>query len=161
MKEEREFIVNTLKSAGAKGKIHDSVKSMKNCSDVHVCAVMRVGESFTRSGSKRRFEDQEGHRKQRNKLFDRVTVLQVVIADANEEKVDKLLTDFLKKISKGFAVSGNWVDIEIGDADWVEENDSILKSRIAVEFDVTLKGGIYTDTDLKEAAVGMIAADGE
>lgn len=161
MREEREFLVNTLKSAGAKGKIHDSVKSMRNCSDVRVCGVMRVGESFTRSGSKKRFEDKEGLRKQRNKLFDRVTVLQVVIADANEEKVDNLLTDFLKKISKGFYVNGNWVDIEIGDADWVEENDSILKSRIAVEFDVTLKGGIYTDIDLKEAAVGNIAADGE
>lgn len=161
MKEEREFLVNTLKSAGAKGKIHDSVKSMRNCNDVHVCAVMRVGESFTRSGSKKRYEDKEGHRKQRNKLFERVTVLHVVIADTNEEKVDRLLTDFLKNVSKGFPVSGNWVDIEVGDADWVEENDSILKSRIAVEFDVTLKGGIYADVELKAAAVGSIAAEND
>lgn len=158
MKEEREFLVKTLKEAGARGKIHDSLKSVKNCNEIHICAVMRVGESFTRSGSKKIYRDKEDQRIQRNKLFDRETVLHVVIADSTEEKVDNLLTDFLKKVSKGFSVDGNWVDIEIGDADWVEQNDSILKSRIVVEFDVTLKGGIYKDTDLKDVSVGNISS---
>lgn len=161
MKEEREFLVNTLKRAGASGKIHESIKSMKNCSNVHVCGVMRVGESFVRSGSKKRYEDKEGHRKQRNRLFKRVTVLHVVIADANEDKVEHLLTEFLKHVSKGFPVGGNWVDIEIGDADWTEEGDSILKSRIAVEFDVTLTGGIYEDVDIRTAMVGNISLEKE
>lgn len=159
MKEERDFLVRTLKEAGVRGKIHESMKTLKNCSEVHVGAVLRTGEQFTRSGSKKRYEDQSGHRKQRNRLFRRVTSLHVVIADTDEAKVEEILTRFLKILSKGFAVDGNWVDIEVGEADWVEKEDSILKSKIAVEFDVTLTGGIYTDTDIITASIGRIEAD--
>ena len=67
----------------------------------------------------------------------------------------------MKSISKGLEVNGNWVDIEIGKADWVEGDDSILKSKIAVEFDVILTGGIYVDTDVITAKVGSVEADKE
>lgn len=160
MKIERDFLVQTLKEAGIHGKIHESMKSLKNCNEVHVGAVLRTGEGFTRSGSKRKFTDQEGQRKQRNKLFVRTTSLHVVIADTSEEKVEEILTKFLKRIAKGLEVDGNWVDIEIGEADWVEGDDSILKSKIAVEFDVTLTGGVYTDTDIITTTVGNIGANG-
>lgn len=159
MKEERDFLVQKLKDAGIHGKIQESMKSLKNCNEIHVGAVLRIGESFKRSGSKKRYTDQQGHRKQRNKLFERTTILNVVIADADEAKVEKILTSFLKGISKGFGVDGNWTDIEIGEADWVEKEDSILKSKIAVEFDVILKGGIYTDTEIIAANIGSIEAD--
>lgn len=156
MKAERDFLVQKLKDAGIRGKIHESMKSLKNCNEVHVGAVLRTEENFTRSGSKKRFTDQQGQRKQRNKLFKRTTELHVVIADTDEAKVEEILTRFLKSISKGLDVDGNWVDIEIGKADWVEGDDSILKSKIAVEFDVTLTGGIYTDTDVITGEVGNI-----
>lgn len=161
MKTERDFLVQKLKGAGIHGKIHESMKSLKNCNEVHVGAVLRTGESFTRSGSKKKYTDQQGQRKRRRKLFERITKLHVVIADSSEEKVEDILTGFLKSISKGLEVDGNWVDIEIGEADWVEGNDSILKSKIAVEFDVTMTGGIYTDTDIITANVGTITADTE
>lgn len=156
MKAERDFLVQKLKDAGIHGKIHESMKSLKNCNEVHVGAVLRTGEDFTRSGSKKRFTDQQGQRKQRNKLFERTTELHIVIADTDEAKVEEILTRFLESISKGLEVDGNWVDIEIGKADWVEGDDSILKSKIAVEFDVTLTGGIYTDTDVIAGRVGSI-----
>lgn len=159
MKIERDFLVQTLKASGIHGKIHGSMKSLKNCNEVHVGAVLRTGEGFTRSGSKKRYTDQEGQRKQRNRLFVRTTQLHVVIADTDEEKVEGILTRFLKRIAKGFEVDGNWVDIEIGEADWVEGDDSILKSKIAVEFDVILTGGIYTDRDIVAATVGSIRID--
>ena len=124
-------------------------------------AVLRTGEDFTRSGSKKKYTDQEGHRKQRNKLFERTSELHIVIADTDEAKVEEILTKFLKSISKGLEVNGNWVDIEIGKADWVEGDDSILKSKIAVEFDVILTGGIYVDTDVITAKVGSVEADKE
>lgn len=159
MKVERDFLVQKLKDAGIRGKIHESMKSLKNCNEVHVGAVLRTGEDFTRSGSKKKYTDQQGHRKQRNKLFKRITELHVVIADTDEAKVEEILTKFLKGISKGLEVDGNWVDIEIGKADWVEGDDSILKSKIAVEFDVTLTGGIYTDTDVIGAKIGNIGTN--
>lgn len=161
MKAERDFLVQALTEAGVRGKIHESIKSLKNCNEVHVGAVLRTGESFARSGSKKRYTDQSGQRKQRNKLFTRTTTLHVVIADTDEEKVERTLTNFLKHISKGLEVDRNWVDIEIGEADWVEKEDSILKSKIAVEFDVTLTGGIYTDTDIVIAEIGSIEANGK
>lgn len=159
MKAERDFLVQKLKDAGIHGKIHESMKSLKNCNELHVGAVLRTEEGFTRSGSKKRFTDQQGQRKQRSKLFERTTELHVVIADTDEAKVEDILTNFLKGITKGFEVDGNWVDIEIGKADWVEGDDSILKSKIAVEFDVTLTGGIYTDKDVITAKVGNIEAN--
>ncbi len=126
MKKERDFIIQALRDAGIRGKIHESMKSLKNCNEVHLGAVLRTGESFVRSGSKKRYTDQQGQRKQRNRLFERKTNLHVVIADTDETKVEGILTLFLKGISKGFEVDGNWTDIEIGDADWVEKDDSIL-----------------------------------
>lgn len=162
MKIEREFLVGRLKEAGIRGRVYESLKDLKNSNSVQVGAVLRVGESFVRSGSKKRFTDDEGRRRQRDKLFERTTVLHVVIADADEDKVDQVFTRFLSIISKGFPVDGNWVDIEIGDADWLEKNDTILKSCIVVEFDVTLHGGIYSeDAEIKTPAVGAIAAGSE
>ncbi len=159
MKEEREFLVKVLKDAGIRGKVHESMKGLKNCNEAHVGAVLRAGESFTRSGSKKIYRDQSGQRIQRNKLFDRTTVLHVVIGDSDETKVEAILTAFLEMVAKGFAVDGNWVDIELGDADWVEEGDSILRSKIAVEFDVTLRGGIYADTEIISANIGSIGTN--
>ena len=159
MKAERDFLVRALINAGIRGKIHESIKSLKNSNEVHLAAILRVNESFVRSGSKKKFTDQEGHRKQRSKLFNRVTTLHVVIGDSDEEKVEKILTAFLEKISNGLAVDGNWVGVEIGDADWIEEQDSILKSKIAVEFDVTLTGGIYVDTNLLNVSVRNVDAE--
>ena len=148
MKEERDYLVGVLKKAGIRSTVHDSLKSLKNCNETHVGAVLRVKETFARSGSKKIYGE-EGQRKQRKKLH-------VVIADSNEEKVDAILTNFMKNIGKGVPVDRNWVEINVGDVDWIEEGDSILKSKIAVEFDVTLTGGIYEDTDLKKVEVGQI-----
>lgn len=159
MKAERDFIVQALRTAGAKGTIHGSLKGLANCSDIHVCGVIRVEERFARSSSKRRFADQQGLRKQRNRLFDRVTVMHVVIGDSKEELVEEILEKFLKNVAKGFPVDGNWVTAEIGDAEWVEKDDSILKSRIAVEFDVVLHGGVYADHDIIAARAGEIVPE--
>ena len=138
MKEERDFLIKALQKAGVKGKIHESMKTLKNCSELHVGAVLRVRENFTRSGSKKRYTDKEGQR------------------NTSEDKVEILLSNFLTGISKGFEVNGNWVDLELSDAEWLEEEDTILKAKITVEFDVTLKGGIYVDTDVVNIGLGEI-----
>lgn len=49
----------------------------------------------------------------------RITTLHVVIADSNEEKVDAILTNFMKNIGKGVPVDRNWVEINVGDVDWI------------------------------------------
>lgn len=158
MKQEREYLIRQLQAAGVHGKIHESMKSLKNCNEVHLGAVLRVGEEVTRSGSKKRYEDQEGRRMQREKLYQRMTTLHVTIGDKNEENVEKILDKFLAGLHKGFAVNGNWVDIEVGTLEWMEGEDSILKSKVVVEFDITLTGGIYADTQLVQAGIGDLTA---
>lgn len=53
-------------------------------------------------------------------------------------------------------VDGNWVNIVVGEADWVEEGDSILKAKVAVQFDITFEGGIYQDRDIKPMDIGSV-----
>lgn len=154
MKKERAYLIRQLKEAGIHGKIHESMKSLKNCNEVHLGAVLRVGEVIKRFGSKKRYTDQEGRRIQREKLYQRVTTLHVTIGDKNEESVETILERFLIGLHKGFGVDQNWVGIEIGDMDWMEGEDSILKSKVVVEFDITLTGGIYMDTELVQAGIG-------
>lgn len=140
-------------------KILDAIKetgSSQAGNEVHVGAVLRNGETFARSGSKKTYIDQEGQRKRRVKLWDRSTSLHIVIADTSEEKVEEILENFLRNLKKGIDVDGNWVNIVVGEADWVEEGDSILKAKVAVQFDITFEGGIYQDRDIKPMDIGSV-----
>lgn len=156
MVKERNYIVETLKSSGIKSQVYTNMKKLKQGNEVHVGAVLRNGETFTRSGSKRKFVDQEGRQKRRVKLWERNTSLHVVIADTSEEKVEEILEAFLRNLKKGMDVDGNWVNIVVGEADWVEEGDSILKAKVAVQFDITFEGGIYEDRDIKPMDIGSV-----
>ena len=156
MVKERNYIVETLKNSGIKSQVYTNMKKLKQGNEVHVGAVLRNGETFTRSGSKRKFVDQEGRQKRRVKLWDRNTSLHVVIADTSEEKVEEILEEFLRNLKKGIDVDGNWVNIVVGEADWVEEGDSILKAKVAVQFDITFEGGIYGDRDIKPKDIGSV-----
>lgn len=156
MVKERNYIVETLKNSGIKSQVYTNMKKLKQGNEVHVGAVLRNGETFTRSGSKRKFVDQEGRQKRRVKLWERNTSLHVVIADTSEENVEKILEEFLRNLKKGIDVDGNWVNIVVGEADWVEEGDSILKAKVAVQFDITFEGGIYEDRDIKPMDIGSV-----
>ena len=155
MEKEKNYLIDTLKASGIKSQIYTNMKKLKQANEVHVGAVLRNSEAFIRSGSKRRFVDQEGRQKRRFKLWDKSTSLHVVIADTSEEKVEEILESFLRNLKKGIGVEGNWVNIVVGVADWVEEGDSILKAKVAVQFDITFEGGIYEDRDIKPMDYGM------
>lgn len=153
---EKNYLIKTLKESGIKSQVYTNMKKLKQGNEPHVGAVLRNGETFTRSGSKKVYTDQEGRRKRRVKLWNRSTSLHVVIADTSEEKVEEILENFLVSLKKGLDVNGNWTDIEVGDADWVEDGDSILKAKVAVQFDVTFEGGIYQDRKIQPMEIGFI-----
>ena len=153
---EKNYLIKTLKESGIKSQVYTNMKKLKQGNEPHVGAVLRNGETFTRSGSKKVYTDQEGRRKRRVKLWNRSTSLHVVIADTSEEKVEEILENFLVNLKKGLDVNGNWADIEVGDADWVEDGDSILKAKVAVQFDVTFEGGIYQDRKIQPMEIGSI-----
>lgn len=153
---ETEYLIKILKESGIRSNVYTSMKKLRQGNELQMAAVLRNGEVFERSGSKKTYTDQEGQRKCRAKLWDRTTSVNVVIADTTEAKVDEILEEFLRRIRKGIGVDGNWTNIEIGDVDWVEEDDSILKAKVAVQFEVTLRGGIYEDRDIKPIEIGTI-----
>lgn len=153
---EKNYLIQTLKDSGIRSQVYTSMKKLKQGNEVHVGAVLRNGETFTRSGSKKMYVDQEGQRKRRVKLWNRSTSLHIVIADTSEEKVEEIFDTFLRKLKKGMDVEGNWVNIVVGEADWVEEGDSILKAKVAVQFDITFEGGIYEDRDMKPMEIGSV-----
>lgn len=161
MRLERLYLESVLRTAGYKSHIYTSMKELGTTHESYVAAILREGESFTRSGSKITYEDQSGARKKRRRLFERQTRLKVVIGDASEEKCEETFARFLVQLGKGTPVDGNWVDIEVGDADWVEDKDSILKAKIAVEFQVIFHGGIYKDSILAEADIGDVSVGHE
>lgn len=154
MVKERDYLIDTLKLSGIKSQVYTSMKQLKQGNEVHLGAVLRSGETFTRSGSKRKFTDQEGRQKRRLKLWDRSTVLHVVIADTSDGKVEEILENFLRNLKKGISVNGSWSGIVVGEMDWVEEGDSILKAKTAVQFDITFEGGIYEDRDMRTVKIG-------
>jgi len=156
MVRETEYLIEALKEAGIKSQVYTSLKKLRQGNEPHVGAVLKNGESFERSGSKKIYTDKEGQRKRRAKLWDRKASLHVVIADTTEEKVEEILEKFLRGLRKGIAVDRNWVNIIVGEMDWVEEGDSILKAKVAVQFDVTFEGGIYEDRDMKQMGIGSI-----
>lgn len=94
MVKERNYLIETLKSSGIKSQVYTNMKKLKAGNEVHVGAVLRNGETFARSGSKKTYIDQEGQRKRRVKLWDRSTSLHIVIADTSEEKVEEILENF-------------------------------------------------------------------
>ena len=162
MVHEKDFLIQKLEEAGVKkNQIYTSIKTLKQANATHLGAVLCNGETYSRSGSKRKFKDQEGIRKRRVKLLDRETVFRIIIADPDEHRCEQILTTFLTIVGQGLAVDGNWINLEIGKSDWVEEGDSILKAKIAVELEVTFEGGIYVDRELIGKTIDGIATEKE
>ena len=98
---EKNYLIKTLKESGIKSQVYTNMKKLKQGNEPHVGAVLRNGETFTRSGSKKVYTDQEGRRKRRVKLWNRSTSLHVVIADTSEEKVEEILENFIVNLKKG------------------------------------------------------------
>ena len=158
---ERDYIIQTLKDSGIQSQIYTTMKKLKQGNESHVGAVLVSSDTINRSGSKKIYTDQVGQQKRRVKLWNRITVCRVIIADTSEEKVEAILETFLRKLKKGVPVDGNWVNIVVGDVDWIEEGDSILKARVAVQFDITFEGGIYEDREMKEMKIGSVRKGGQ
>lgn len=141
----KEYLTNALKNGGMKGKIYQSVRELKHAQGTQYGAVLRTRDEPVRSTSKKYYEDQEGVRKLRRKLYECETLYNVVIADAKEESAEKILEGFFASLDKGYYDDGNWVEVTPKETDWVDEDDSVMKSKVAVQVAVEFRYGIYMD----------------
>ena len=158
---EKQYLTDILKEAGIKGKIYTSIKKLTLSNEYQTAAVLKVKEKLTRSGSRKKYTDQAGQRMQRCKLWDRESKLRVIIADTDEDKVEEVLTQFLKILDKGIVENRNWEGIDLDTVDWVEREDSLLKAKVAAQFDITFTGGVYVDKKLQGMGIGNIEASKE
>lgn len=157
---EKNYLVEKLKQAGIP-RIYTSMKKLSQANEIRLGAVLVDNEVFSRSGSKRTYIDQSGARQKRKKLFDRETRFKVVIAESDEDKCEAILIKFLEVIRKGLEHDRNWINLDIGDMDWVSEDDSILRAKMAVQFSVTFYGGVYKDVRLVSKPIGQIDIEKE
>ena len=57
--------------------------------------------------------------------------------------------------------SGNYVDIDPKQADWIDDEDSILKAKCAVQLKIVCTGGIYADTEFATVRDAVVTAQKE
>lgn len=141
----RKYLEDLLRASGITGAIYESLKKMSEDEGSYYAGILRGSDKPVRAKSRRTY-DNGAVTMNRMKLYDMETVYTVVIAEYDEEHLEEHLEDFFKTITKGYDDgNGNWVGVEAGEVDWVDEKDSILKAKVAVEIPVTFYWGIYND----------------
>jgi hypothetical protein len=156
-----DFFEKHLKDSGIKSRVYRTEKRLLNANESHIGAVLFQGEKWTPCKVTREFEKDSVPMK-RTKIWERVTTLSVVIGDYTMPSCVKVFDEFMKTLPKGFYLDENWVGFEVKDVDWAEDEDSLLKSKTAVQILITCEGGMYVDTpfvtlksiDLKEEQHG-------
>ena len=145
----RELLVNILKEMGIKGEIYTSLSRLKTGNVVDFGAVFFEEEKPARSTERRIVRMKSGEKARRFKLFDREIKFLVTLG-AKESRVTKERYEtFLSLLPEGMTDSkNNWIEIEIETTDWVDRNDSILHSELAVQVLVVFHAGLYKDNKL-------------
>ena len=94
MKAEKDFLVGCLTRAGIKSQVLKSWKELERYADSHVGAVLSEGQVLARDGSKRNYEDQNGVRCVRTKVYAVDTRFKVVIGAYSEESCEAIFLAF-------------------------------------------------------------------
>lgn len=145
--ESKGYLLEKLVAAGLKSKPYTTEKALLKSQESHVGAVLFENEGLSRNHSKTYYKDQEGAQKKRRKVFDRKLTFSVVIGGYTDDEVEAMFEQFLASLDRGIYIGGNFVPIEVEEADWVNKDDSILKAQVAVQIKISFDGGLYKDTD--------------
>lgn len=157
----RDVLIHTLEQAGLKRKqIYTSKKKLSLCSESRVGAVLFEDDETALNRSKRIYTS-EGTKHKRRKKYDRNISFSIVIGEYDIEKTEELYNRFMEELPEGIYVDGNYVGIEPSTADWMDDEDTILKAKCAVQLKITCKGGVYKDTDFAKVSDVEITVEKE
>ncbi|WP_286174735.1 hypothetical protein [Harryflintia acetispora] len=84
-------------------------------------------------------------------MFERELTFEVIIGEYEQERAEEIVERFISLLDRGFYIDGNFVYLEVEEADWVDQDDSILNAKIAVKLGIRFVGGVYRDTKLYDA----------
>lgn len=144
-----EYLSEKLKVAGIKKPIITEQKKLKD-SEPHLGAVLPDREEITKSGRMKSYQEElTGQTKKRTEKFSRYIYFIVIIGEFSFEKCSEIYEKFLLGLDYGLYIDSNWVELSIEEIDWVDKEDSILKSKITVQMLIKFEGGVYKDTEFK------------
>ena len=154
----RQYLKDKLKDAGIKTKILTTMKELKITQENHLGAVLFESDDFEKSIKKRQFINANGDKQKRTQKLLRKTQFTVTIGEYSTEKCEGIFDKFMESLDSGIYIDDNYVELNPLKADWVEDKDSIIKSKIAVQILIEFVGGVYKDTGFKPISdIGVVA----
>lgn len=144
------YLIDKVNKAGIKTKVKTTLKDLKASSESHIGAVLFEDDEFEKNIQKVIYTDELGNKKKRKKIFDRKTTFSVVVGEYEQVKCQNIFSNFMTLIESGIYIDGNYVEIIPKKAAWVEDKDSILKSKVAVQILIEFNGGIYKESGFKK-----------
>lgn len=149
VKECKEYLINKLKESGIKNKPFTTMKELKQFQDSHVGAVLFEKDEFEKEMRKAIFTDENGIKHKKRKTLKRTTLFSVIIGEYTQDKCEEIFDNFMKSLDQGINIDNAYVEINPQKADWVDEKDSVLKAKVAVQVVIEFEGGIYKDSGYK------------
>lgn len=143
----QKYLSDKLEEAGIVTTVVTTMKDLESFGGTHVGAVIVDKDSFEDFKKSTIFEADE---KKYNRIqrFKRETTVNVIIGEYDSLACDEIFIKFLNIIDKGFLDDkGNYVYLELLEAEWISDNDSILQSNIAVQIPIKCTSGIYKDVE--------------
>lgn len=144
----KEYLLSILKQMDIRGRIYTSLKELEVSNAIEYGAVLFDGEIPTRSTQNRRMKSPTRNIR-RFKTFDRKMKFLVSFGSASVAHTQALYEDFMNKLPKGFLdTEENYIPIVVEEVDWMEKNDSILRSELLVQIRILFEGGLYHDHEI-------------
>lgn len=158
----RDYLLEKLKEANPKAPVFTEQKKLRANDEKRMAATLIDKEEIKKSGRMKIYKDEITQKdKKRTEKFSRNIYFIVIIGDYSLDDCAVKYEKFISSLDKGLYVDGNWTDMSIEKIDWVDEEDSILKSKITVQMVFKFSGGVFNDTGFKQINIDNVNAEVE
>ena len=151
------YLKQCLNNVGAK-IFYTSLKELEISNKIQFTAIFVANEDLEKSyGKSIIYKNNQKFR--RIEKFKRKINFQILIGDSDVLKVERLFTKFMSEIDdKLILENGDVSFIEFSKAEYIDKKDTILKSEVTLQLDITFTELIYKDYPFKDINWG---GDGE
>lgn len=155
----KDYMEQRLKEANCKGQIYKTFKDLEISKAMYLGAILFEKEKFEADNTK--IVHKIGAQKQiREKVLSRRLMMSVVIGAASQEEVEQISNLFIISLGRGINdLEGNYIEINILDADWLFDKESILMSKVAVQYKIEFIGGVYKKKNTLKITPGHIGVN--
>lgn len=138
----RNYLITKVRAVLGNGMIHTARKTMEDSADAHLGAVLSVSDSYTKNGSSKVYGD-PGARRRLRRSYDRQATFMVVLGDFTQTGCEAMYEAFLAGLDDQIKIADLPVPITVTEADWVDKDDSKLRSALAVQALIRFDGGVF------------------